>query len=427
MRAAFYECDITPPLGGFLWGHYSRKFAEDVIDRLYAKALVVEDDNGEVAAVLCVDSCAMPKQMHERVTKRITEYTGIPAERVCITANHTHWGAPVFDDPAIGCFADATYQDVFFRLAADAVILAYMRLDTAEATFGLDVVPGIAFCRDYVLEGGQTITFGRTDVPIERMLSDPDESLSVMTFLRDGKPVGAMINFACHQCCCGSIRGYTGDFSSILSKELKQRFGQDFVSLFVLGTCGDVNHINTDHSIKTPDGWYREMGRRIAVQTLAAMEHAQPVSGAVAVCKEQITLQKRTMDSAEAKAAVARRLENDSSLMRLRNMVYYQASNTETSMTLWIQVIRIGDVCIYGLPGEVFVKHGLRLKAQSPFAKNIVIENCNDYCGYIPTQEAFAENCDLYETALCHHSCLEIMAGDKIVDRLLEMSKTLVE
>ena len=51
MRAAFYECDITPPLGGYMWGHYRDLRAYDVYDRLYAKALVVEDC-GEYAAIV---------------------------------------------------------------------------------------------------------------------------------------------------------------------------------------------------------------------------------------------------------------------------------------------------------------------------------------------------------------------------------------
>jgi len=40
MRAAFYESDITPPLGGFMWGYYSRQIAVNVHDKLFAKAVV---------------------------------------------------------------------------------------------------------------------------------------------------------------------------------------------------------------------------------------------------------------------------------------------------------------------------------------------------------------------------------------------------
>jgi len=423
MRAAFYECDITPPLGGFMWGMYSPRHAQDVIDRLYAKAVVIED-SGELAAIVCVDTCALPPEMHEIVTKRITEYTGIPAERVCITSNHTHWGAPVSGDMTVGCLPDMTYLDVFYRLTADAVILAYKRLGDAEASYGTETVEDITFCRDHLLENGTAVTHGSKTIPTKSLLSVPDESLSVMTFTRDGEPIGAIINFACHQCCCNGIKGYSGDYSSILAKELKKKYGPDFVSLFVLGTCGDLNHINSVDRSSTKEkqlGWYREMGRRIAQKSLAAMEKSVPVPNGVAVCKEKITLNKRLADS----DAVEEALRKDDRLMWKRNLIYYQITNKETTASLWLQVIRIGDVCIYCMPGEVFVNHGYRLKRESSFEKKFVIENCNDYCGYVPTKEAFAENCNLYETSLCHHSCLEIEAGDKMVDKLLAMSENL--
>ena len=43
MKAAFYESDITPPLGGYMWGHYREKRAAEVHERLRAKALALAD------------------------------------------------------------------------------------------------------------------------------------------------------------------------------------------------------------------------------------------------------------------------------------------------------------------------------------------------------------------------------------------------
>ena len=127
MRAAFYESDITPPLGCFQSGYGFERIAEDVFDKIYSKALVLED-NGSYAVLIAVDLCEYPKDLHDKVAKRIEEYTGIPSERVCIHATHAHLGAPVIDNPQINCYADAPYKDVFYRLVADSAILAYKRL-----------------------------------------------------------------------------------------------------------------------------------------------------------------------------------------------------------------------------------------------------------------------------------------------------------
>ena len=44
MRAAFYEKDITPPLGCYLAGYYINHTAEDVLDPLYVRTAVLESD-----------------------------------------------------------------------------------------------------------------------------------------------------------------------------------------------------------------------------------------------------------------------------------------------------------------------------------------------------------------------------------------------
>ena len=52
---------------------------------------------------------------------------------------------------------------MFFRLTADAVILAYKRLAPAEAKYGESSAEGISFCRNYHLSNGRVITFPPKD------------------------------------------------------------------------------------------------------------------------------------------------------------------------------------------------------------------------------------------------------------------------
>ena len=420
MRAAFYETEITPPLGGMMWGHYSDLRAKDVQDKLYVKAAVIEE-GGELSATVCVDSCAMPPQMHDIVTKRIQEYTGIDPSRVCVTSNHTHWGASFSDSPELNSFADDAYRDVCFRLAADAVILAYKRLSDVEATVANTEMIGYSFCRDYVMEDGSVITHGKSPMAVKGQLAEVDPDVWVVMFRRNGEPIGAFINYANHQCCCGKIEAYTGDYSSILSKELKKIYGPDFVSLFLLGTCGDINHINNDRVTKATPDTYREIGRALAAKTVEALKTERPIGTGLTVKKELIRIPARVIDSDGLRAALDDMLHKEGSTMRIRNLVHYHATNKSDYRDLWIQAIKLGNTCIWCMPGEVFVDFGRRLKNESKFENNFVVELCNSYCGYIPTPRAFGEKCDLYETSLCHHSCLIPEAGDMIVDRMLEM------
>ena len=427
MRAAFYECDITPPLGGFMWGHYNNVRAKTVHDRLYAKALVVEDA-GEVAAIVVVDTCAIPPEMHDVVTKRIQEYTGIAPERVCITSNHSHSGAPVASDATVECEADAAYKDVFFRLCADAVTLAYNNLEEVDLKYAESEAHGISFNRNFILDDGRYVTHGRSRKNIVKALDDIDPAVPVVMFEKDGKPIGAIVNFACHQCCLGKYDGYSGDYSSILSKRLKAEYGSDFVSLFLLGTCGDINHVNPDPNIPIPSNFYEIMGNVLADAVLEAVKDAKPVEGGLKMISKNDEIARRIPEKELVRQLLLKWQNQEDGFMRSRNLIHYEATyNNVTSDELIVQGIKLGDVLISTLPGEIYNAIGKAIKMGSPFERTIVVENCNKYCGYIPNKEVFGEHDDLYESALCCHSCYVPEACDILRDEAVAIAKELAK
>lgn len=421
MKAAFYEADITPPLGGFITGYFSRRFAQDVYERLYAKAVVIEN-NGETIALLSFDACMIPEEAHDIITKRIYEYTGISPEKICVNVNHTHCGVPITDNPEINAFGDDAYKDVFYRLAADAVILASKRLEEVEIKFGIDEVHGIAFNRNYVKKDGTMVT---NHVPGSKPLAGIDPSLNVISFEKDGKKIGAIINYACHQDCTGGLHGYTGDYSSVLSAELKEIYGKDFVSLFAIGACGDINHLEPGKEM--PMFWHREMGKIIAKKTVSAIDSSTLIDGNVSVIKEKATLPRRKKDIKTMAEEMVNLYTNKKPgyLFMARNLGYYMAVNEKEDTEVYVQAFKIGNLCIYAMPGEIYVNIGLNIKKNSPFEHNVVIECCNSCLGYIPTENCFNEKSDLYETSLSHHSC-HVPWSDKILtDKALEISNKL--
>ncbi len=422
MKVAFYESDLTPPLGGFIWGHYNEVRGGEVQDRLYARAVVTEVA-GEVSAIVCIDSCALPADMHDAVTARIFEYTGIPAERVCLCSNHTHWGMPIADAPELNCFADAAYRDVCYRVTADTVTLAYRRLADATAVFGTSLLYGYSFCRDYFLKRGAGVTFNGANEEIDHMLSEIDPDVNVMLFKQGDTPVGALVNYSLHQCCGSDFTrkqsAYTGDYASTLEKELKKIYGPDFVCVFLLAPCGDINHINTAH--EKPYHTNVEIGKALAEKVQEALETAVPVKAdTLTVKKETLTIPTREAEKYTTRARIAE-LAQKGDMMRARNLVYYQATNKDTEKTLLMQTVKLGDVAFYFFPGEIFVDFGKAIKARTTAGHVMVVENCNSYCGYVPTKRAFEPDCDLYETTLCHHSCLVPEAGEMMVEKLLTM------
>ena len=273
-KAGFYETEVTPPLGTYMPGCAKARYAENVKDKVQAKAVVIDNGKETVAAVV-LDSVSLPADAHDIIVKRVGEYTGIKAENIIVTANHTHEGAPMNDAPLIRAFVEPAYVTIVVRLMADAITLAYRNMQNVRIKYGCGEAYGISFNRNFVMRDGTISTnTGRSifevteenispEVPVVKItdahknfegtiinpncvgnLAGIDPQVPVLSFENEqGEVIGAIINFACHQTCLSKLE-LSGDYSSALSKELKKIYGPDFVSFFIVGTCGDINHIN---------------------------------------------------------------------------------------------------------------------------------------------------------------------------------------
>jgi hypothetical protein len=65
------------------------------------------------------------------------------------------------------------------------------------------------------------------------------------------------------------------------------------------------------------------------------------------------------------------------------------AKRRSESFDYEIQVFRIGETAIVGLPGEPFVEGQIALKTDSPAAFVQVAHMASHYVGYLPTEQAF--------------------------------------
>ncbi len=88
-----------------------------------------------------------------------------------------------------------------------------------------------------------------------------------------------------------------------------------------------------------------------------------------------------------------------------------------------VQVLRMGEVLIAGIPAEYFVEHGLRIKEQAFPAHALVAGFTNGMVGYVPTAAAFTRSG--YETTLGPPSRLAPEAGDLMADAAIRLIKRL--
>ena len=99
---------------------------------------------------------------------------------------------------------------------------------------------------------------------------------------------------------------------------------------------------------------------------------------------------------------------------------FYEKMNEPQKMVL--QVIKIGDCCLYFMNGEDYVEFQHYLKENSPTTKNLFASNSNGGTGgYVPTKE-MSELPNLYEAQI-PSSVLLPGEAEKLVEELLEMAK----
>ena len=434
-KCGFYEREITPPLGCHLSGYGNLRPAVDVKDRLMAKACVISDGN-ETVALIALDALRAHRKVRDKVAKRVSEFTGISENNVLVAATHSHTGIPDpdFDNhPEMGK-AQEHYFDVFADIIADCAILAYKRMQESEMTFGIGNVEGISFCRDYIMKGSTPRTNpGRLNPDIIGPASETDNELPVL-FVKNaaGENLGAIVSFACHLDCVGGLE-FSGDFASELSKQMKKVYGEDFVTVFFMGTAGDINHVNVKVEGIAPDH-YRSMGRKIAGEAIKTIAFAEPIEGDKLICRFR-TIQIPRREVSEEQYARARyvletlevdpdaKLEADGGksnayhIMMARKLISVMAEVPEIS-DVPLHYMKIGELELFGFPSEVYCYFGRDVKAKCGNDKRMVISYCNGLFGYIPTRDLFYDT--VYESAPgSNRLCSE--AGYMMVDTLMDM------
>src|SRR3954468_15437387 len=85
------QVDITPATGAPMAGYYSFRPVEGALDPLYAKTIVIEQD-GARAAFVVLDLVTTTDTLVREARRLIAERCQLPAERVMISATHTHTG-----------------------------------------------------------------------------------------------------------------------------------------------------------------------------------------------------------------------------------------------------------------------------------------------------------------------------------------------
>lgn len=404
LKGGCSKVNITSPLGIPLIGS-AGKPSDDIIDELYAKALVLNDGSTTIA-IVSVDLLYTPlEEITNPIRKIIKDKIGIPSQNVLICSTHTHSGPEVFTRSKLrpekevpASEIDQFYLQTLIRKMAGSVLIAHknMREDSRKAGAQVKIgaakgqIPEILYNRrprnndgsvkmaftlgpevtatkkiETDAEGNVKVTFTLPDEEADLDFGPIDPEVCVLRVEdMDGGIVGSLVNFGCHPVCIYPYLSTTisADYPAYTTKVVEQMEGG--ICLFALGLAG--NTVPIKRGVKARE----QIGKALGGEALRRLQFVTTAGDVtLKALKKEIRFPIKTNSSSDKPRDV-----------------------DETNyITTEIQVLRLGDIYILGLPGEILVEVGLEIKRKAGLEKLFVISVSNDTIGYVCHSQAYEE------------------------------------
>jgi hypothetical protein len=396
LKGGCAKVNITPPLGIPLIGSYGKP-SDDILDELYAKALVLDDGTNAVV-IVSTDLLYTPlEEITGPVRKIITEKTGISEQNILVCATHTHSGPEVFTRSKFGQAGDESAQDIdqcyldtLVKKIAGSALIAHKEMREVKigaakgqapeivynrrprnnkglVKMAFTVSPEVRATRKVVVgpDGDVRTTFVLPDDKTEWKFGPIDPDVCVLRVEdTDSEILASLVNFGCHPVSIYPFlsTAVSADYPAYTTSVVEQAEGG--LCLFTLGLAGDA--VPYDRGVLP----CRQIGRAIGGEALRRLQFVTTTDDiTVSGLKKEIVFPAK-------KSAPGDTIDNN---------------KDPDPIISEIQVLRLGDIYILGLPGEVLVEVGLEIKKRAGLKNLFIVTMSNDAIGYVCYSAAYDE------------------------------------
>lgn len=379
------KVDLTPDPGKMRirlngYANWSRRQpATGILDRLWARALVTQDDRGGLFALASMDLCYIGQSLRDQVLELLADQ-GFTSANVILAATHTHSSFSGYDRSFIARALMGPYRPELFEQTAAGIAEAILK---AKKALG----PGSWSLAQADLEGmnrsrlDPAFEFGDDD-SVDRPQPDPekfpvDPRLSVLHLKsEEGRTIGAVIHFASHPTILSPKNmELSGDYPGVLLDRVEQSLGENCVALFINNTLGDTAPTpDWTDSLAEEIEMMNDYGNKFADIVIDLLTKVEPIDCSPISYK----LTRRSFQDVIVRA-LGRRL-----LPLWLSKVFYERPE------LPFQAVRLGKLMLLAVPGEATTKIGELIRAECPAdAKCLVIAPANGFMGYLVTPQQY--------------------------------------
>lgn len=347
LRAGVARVDLTPPmelkatLGGY--GARMSKPAAGVHDRVFAKAVVLSDGSQRFALVTA-DVLAFPPGFKEAVVEALRG-AGWKSERLLLLPSHSHTSIDmsalhpknVLGIPQIGSFHKKLFE------------LSVARLAQVVTDAGKDLSAVSVGTRSVALEGWNRNRRGNKS-------SDPELTVTRIDNAK-GDPLAVLVNWSAHPTFMGpEDMMFSGDFPGQVQRTVEALIGRGVTVMFYNGAQGDQSPVARPDS---GGNWEKaeRYGRELGILVWREWEKVRPTPAPTLACSfEEIPLPPHAWHGAFMKTGGAEYGLSEALAGTMLALLF----PTKTHSTS----VRVGDLLIVGVPGEMIAELGISVKSR---------------------------------------------------------------
>lgn len=386
-RAGLAKAIITPEKPVWMAGYASRsKPSEGKIHDLNAKALAIEDAGRGRVVLVTTDLLGLPRALSTEIAEQARKSYGLKREQILFNSSHTHTG-PVLSGSLSGAYnldaAQSKAVDEYTaQLKTKLIALigdAIKDLGPAKLAYGVGTAP-FAMNRRQLKQGSMIIGVNPEGVA--------DREVPVLSVSSpDGRLRGVVFGYACHNTTLtGEFYQLSGDYAGFAQEAIEKEH-PGAMALFVLGCGADINPYPRSQLDVA-----RNHGETLARSVDAVLKGSlTPIDGQV---KSRLGVVMIPFQTPPTKEEFQTRLQ-DKNVYRVRHAErmlarYQRDGKIAAEYPYTVQVLRIGELTLIGLSGEVATDYSLRLKRELG-GMTWVAGYSNDLCSYIPSARMIPE------------------------------------
>lgn len=410
------RADITPAVGGLLYGYNDDTYSNACHDRLEIKALALANEGGQPVVMLSLSVGDFGTGACTETRNAIARETALPIDRILASATHTH-SAPNVSGVAGWGDVDRPYlEEILIPGAVQAAKDAIASLVPAEFAVAAGLSE-VGVNRRELQENG-SITLGQNPFGIQ------DKTMTVIRFRHKETKRGIfqLVHYGCHGTAAGNNHEITRDWIGIMTDRLEAETG--ICTGFWNGCVGDIGPRLSNGKTVGDIRHVEELG---GVAAMDAVRIARPLDRAcyeaspLHVHTEDIALPCRPIPPKEEIYAYTAAHPRDGHYVNIDGMInaymyavydLYEAGNSVPSAkNLRVSVITLGDsVAFCPVPYELFSEIGLRLRRHAPIRHALALSLTNGFEAYLPTKDAISRGG--YEVDCFRYGSVSALADD---------------